>query len=153
MSQRLRFPLHIPFVETLGFELWAFGGGESELRLTVDPAHTNSWAVAHGGLVMTLMDVAMAHAARSPQHHEAEPGPGIATVEMKTSFLRPAEGELRCFGRLVHRTASLAFCEARVDNAAGEVCATASGTFKFIRKLPSGRSLRDLQTSPQENPT
>ena len=33
---------------------------------------------------------------------------------MKTSFVRPAEGELRAVGKLLHRTSTLAFCEASV---------------------------------------
>ncbi len=37
----------------------------------------------------------------------AWPGPGVATIEMKTSFVRPAEGELRALGKLLHRTATL----------------------------------------------
>jgi uncharacterized protein (TIGR00369 family) len=102
----------------------------------------NSWDVAHGGVVMTMLDVVMAMAARS-QHLD---GPGCATIEMKTSFMRPGEGELRALGTLLHRTASMAFCEASVLNAEGELCAHATGTFKYLRALPSkGRALKTLQ--------
>ncbi|MFN5165071.1 MAG: PaaI family thioesterase, partial [Pseudomonadota bacterium] len=62
MTGRLEFPIRIPFVERLGLELWRFGGGEAELRVDLAEAHLNSWAVAHGGVLMTLLDVAMAHA-------------------------------------------------------------------------------------------
>ena len=61
----LPFPLRIPFVEQLGFELWGFGGGQAEVRMDIAETHLNSWEVAHGGVLMTLLDVAMAHAARS----------------------------------------------------------------------------------------
>ncbi len=128
----LRFPISIPFAEHLGFELHSFAEGEAELRVEVDPAYTNSWQVAHGGVVMTLLDVAMAHAALS---HDTPRG--MATVEMKTSFLRPATGRLRAVGRRVHRTASLAFCEAQLFDGHGRLCATASGTFKTPRTLRS----------------
>ena len=107
----MAFPVRIPFVEQLGLELHACAGGEAELRVNLADWHLNSWAVAHGGVLMTLLDVAMAHAARS---HDLLQGPGVATIEMKTSFLRPAEGELRALGRLLHRTATMAFCEGRV---------------------------------------
>ena len=114
------FPRRIPFVEHLGFELWGFGGGEAELRLDLAEVHLNYWDVAHGGVLMTMLDVAMAHAARSDTSADADgQGPGVATIEMKTSFLRPSEGRLRATGKLLHRTATLAFCEGSVLDEAG----------------------------------
>ena len=95
----LTFPIHIPFVEQLGFELLSMGGGEAELAVDLTEAHLNSWSVAHGGVVMTLLDVAMAHAARSLGKPEDNFGPGVVTIEMKTSFMRPGEGRLRCVGK------------------------------------------------------
>lgn len=154
MSQPLAFALRIPFVETLGLELWRFDGGQAELRLALSEPLTNSFAVAHGGVLMTLLDVAMAHAARSV--HARVPGSdhGVVTIEMKTSFVRPAEGRLRGEGRLLHRTATLAFCEGSVHDAAGQLCAHATGTFKYLRALPAGaRRARPLQrVPPQEDP-
>lgn len=142
MSRPIAFPLRIPFVEQLGLELHACAGGASELRVDLKEAHLNSWEVAHGGVLMTMLDVAMATAARS-LHLD---GPGVATVEMKTSFMRPAEGELRALGKLLHRTSTLAFCEASVFDGEGHLCAHATGTFKYVRALPAkGRQLKPLQ--------
>jgi uncharacterized protein (TIGR00369 family) len=143
---RRDFPIRIPFVEQLGLELWGFGDGKAEVRVDLAEGHLNSWEVAHGGVLMTLLDVAMAHAARA--HHSADPatGPGVATVEMKTSFMRPAEGELRALGQILHRTTTLAFCEGRVLDGHGELCAHATATFKYLRALPTrGRQLKQLQ--------
>jgi uncharacterized protein (TIGR00369 family) len=143
------FPLHIPFVEHLGLELWGFGDGKAELRVDLAACHLNSWEVAHGGVLMTLLDVAMAHAARAHHSHDPASAPGVATVEMKTSFMRPAEGELRALGHLMHRTSTMAFCEGRVVDGHGELCAHATGTFKYLRALPSrGRTLKNLQEKP-----
>ena len=143
---KLQFPLHIPFVEQLGLELWGFGDGRAEVRVDLTEAHLNSWEVAHGGVLMTLLDVAMAHAARAHHSHDPGTGPGVATVEMKTSFMRPAEGELRALGQIIHRTTTLAFCEGRVLDGHGELCAHATATFKYLRALPTrGRQLKNLQ--------
>jgi uncharacterized protein (TIGR00369 family) len=152
MSQRLHFPVRIPFVEMLGLELHGFGGGKAELRVDLDEAHLNSWEVAHGGVLMTMLDVAMAHAARSLRSHEPGNGPGVATIEMKTTFMRPGEGALRALGSTLHHTATLAFCEGSVYNESGEICAHATATFKYLRKLPTtGRHAQDLQrTEPDE---
>ena len=143
---QLKFPLHIPFVEQLGLELWRFGDGEAELRVDLEDAHLNSWDVAHGGVLMTMLDVAMAHAARSVHASAEGGGPGIATIEMKTSFMRPAEGRLRAVGRLLEKTTRLAFTEGSVFDASGRLCAHATGTFKYLRALPAaGRHAKSLQ--------
>ncbi len=140
------FPVHIPFVEQLGFELLSMEAGEAEISLDLAQAHLNSWSVAHGGVLMTLLDVAMAHAARSDGGPE---GPGVVTVEMKTSFMRPGEGKLLAKGKLLHRSTTMAFCEGSVFDAQGQLCAHATGTFKYLRALPSrGRELKPLQRKP-----
>jgi uncharacterized protein (TIGR00369 family) len=64
----------------------------------------------------------------------------VVTIEMKTSFMRPSHGALTCCGRLLHRTATLAFTEASVLDEQGKVCAHATGTFKYIRRLPTSAS-------------
>ena len=151
MAEKLPFPVHIPFVERLGFELVAVGNGDAELSVDLTEAHLNSWSVAHGGVVMTLLDVAMAHAARSVNRKTAEDGatdfgPGVVTVEMKTSFMRPGEGRLRASGKLLHRSTTMAFCEGSVFDDAGKLCAHATGTFKYLKSLPGrGREIKPLR--------
>lgn len=138
------FPLRIPLVALLGFELLGLGGGEAEVAVTVDERLHNSFGVAHGGLTMTLLDVAMAHAARSvnlkagPPGQPPDLGPGAVTIEMKTSFLAPGLGRLVARGRLLHRSATLAFCEGHVHDAGGVLCAHGTGTFKYMSALPTG---------------
>ena len=137
----LEFALDIPFVETLGMQLWRFDGGFAEVSLEVRPEMRNSWAVAHGGVVMTLLDVVMAHAARSVRDDTDHGAPGIVTVEMKTSFLRPATGRLMATGHLLHGTRNMAFCEGSVHDASGALCAHATGTFKITRTLKRGAEI------------
>jgi uncharacterized protein (TIGR00369 family) len=134
----LQFLIHIPFVELLGFELLRFERGEAEIAVALREDLTNSWGVAHGGVTMTLLDVVMAHAARSPGEDGIAESSGVVTVEMKTSFLRPGLGRLVGTGRRLHRTASMAFCEGSLVDAAGELVAHATGTFKYLKGLPAG---------------
>ena len=144
----LKFPVHIPFVQQLGFELVRIDEGEAELRVDIRELHLNSWEVAHGGVLMTLLDVAMAHAARSIHRDQPGFGPGVVTVEMKTSFMRPGEGTLRAVGRLLHRSTTMAFCDGSVHGEDGKLCAHSTGTFKYLKALPGkGRSLKALQRS------
>lgn len=144
--KQLPFPRRIPFVEELGLELWAFGDGQAELQLALSEQHMNSYLVGHGGVLMTLLDVAMAHAARSANLSTGAGGgvvggggPGVVTIEMKTTFMRAAEGRLRATGTLLHKTATLAFTEGSVFNIAGQLCAHATGTFKYIKAVPGAQ--------------
>jgi uncharacterized protein (TIGR00369 family) len=143
----MNFGTEIPFVTHLGFVLELFEGGESALGYTPLPEHLNSFAVTHGGVCMTLLDVAMAVAARSVQKEM-----GAVTIEMKTSFMRPAPGDgsrLTARGRLMHRTATMAFTEATLFDAKGQACAHATGTFKYVRRLATGaRSVNGLNAPP-----
>jgi len=139
--QPLAFALDIPFVEALGMQLWRFDSGHAEVSLDLQPTMMNSWQVAHGGVVMTLLDVVMAHAARSVRDAGEHGTPGIVTLEMKTSFMRPATGRLVAWGHLLHGTKGTAFCEGSVRDATGALCAHATGTFKFLRKLKRGDEL------------
>ncbi len=140
------FGVEIPFVTLLGFTLHRMEGGESELHYEAKPEHLNSFAVTHGGASMTLLDVTMATAARS-----VSPEMGVVTIEMKTSFMQPAvpsaDGPLVAKGELMHRTATLAFTQATVLDAAGKPCAHATGTFKYVKRLATGaRNVHALNT-------
>jgi len=130
------FGVHIPFVDHLGFTLERFENGNSELHFKPRAEHLNSFDITHGGAVMTLLDVVMATAARS-----VEPDMGVVTIEMKTSFMRPArisEGEhLVAKGLLLLRTKTMIFTEGKVYDAAGQLCANATGTFKYVKRTPS----------------
>ena len=128
----MKFGVEIPFVNHLGFDLVVFDGGESEIHYTPLPVHLNSFEVTHGGAVMTLLDVTMATAARSVQQDL-----GVVTIEMKTSFMRPAKGPLVGRGRLLHRTKSMAFVQADVLDASGALCANSTGTFKYVARPPA----------------
>jgi uncharacterized protein (TIGR00369 family) len=145
----MKFALHIPFVDHLGFELVRFDGGEAEIHCVVRDEMKNSWAVAHGGVVMTLLDVCMAHAARSSEPKDQVAAPGLVTLEMKTQFMRPGEHHLIARAKLLHRTATLAFTEGSVfnrlpDGRESGIVAHASGTFKFLKALAT--SSRELKT-------
>ena len=136
------FGAYIPFVDHLGFEMVFFEDGQSELRFAPEPEHKNSFNVVHGGAVMTLLDVAMATAARSVERTS-----GAVTIEMKTSFMRAAVGPLTAKGRLIHRTRSMAFTEAMVYDAKEVLCAHSTGTFKLVpRGTAADKTSTDIPT-------
>lgn len=127
--QRVNVP-KVPFGEFLGIHIHMAADGQSEVHYMPCEEHLNTFHVVHGGVCMTLLDVALASAART-----LEQGMGVVTIELKTSFMQPALGKLVCKGNVLHRTSTLAFTEGTLYNEAGKPCAHATGTFKYVRKL------------------
>ena len=125
--------LNVHFLKLLGVRLITAEMGKGEILLALKPEHTNTWDVAHGGVLLTLMDVAMAVAARSSDPSNRS----VVTVEMKNNFMQAANGILRVKADTVRRTATMAFCEAKLYNDQGEICCMSTGTFQFIKRLAS----------------
>jgi uncharacterized protein (TIGR00369 family) len=125
------FPSEIPYIEQLGIVLTELGDGVAVATLDLERRHMNSFEVAHGGALMSLLDVSMAMAVRGMARAGGSDTRSIATIEMKTSFMRPAVGLLRARALVVHRTRSMAFCEAEIRSAQDEIIARASGTFSY----------------------
>ncbi|MFN9186711.1 MAG: PaaI family thioesterase, partial [Betaproteobacteria bacterium] len=101
----------------------------------------NSWGVGHGGVVMALLDVAMARAGRSLIERDGRLGVGSVTVEMKTSFFRPARGTVVAHGRVLHRSTTMTYCEAELVDAGGVLVAKALGTIKFLTRPDAAQRL------------
>jgi uncharacterized protein (TIGR00369 family) len=136
-QRELRFPVgdatsflpNVPFIKELGVEFLSSGDGLASVALNLEPWHLNSWSVAHGGVLMAMLDVAMAVAGRTVF---AEAGGGM-TVEMKTTFLQPARerSRLTATGHAYHRSNTMAFCEGEVRDQDARLIAKSTGIFKY----------------------
>jgi acyl-CoA thioesterase len=138
-SQPQRFPVEIPFLHELGAEFLGMGGGEAEVALDLETRHTNSWHVAHGGVIMTLLDVVMSMAGRSLDPDAR----GGVTVEMKTTFMQPAGhagGRIIAKGKALHRSTTMCFCEGELWSG-DKLVAKAMGTFKYLKRLDAARKM------------
>ena len=124
------FGSDIPFVGYCGIEPIESGDGRSRLEVTIERHHGNQMGVAHGGLLMTLLDVCMGSAARSAI------GSNVITVDMQTAFLAPASGRLVGQGKVVRAGKSLVFVEADITNAEGELVCRGTSVFKTAKASP-----------------
>jgi acyl-CoA thioesterase len=131
VTQSTAFRLNVPFIQELGVEFISAADGRSVVALSLEPWHLNSWSVAHGGVLMSLLDVAMAVAGRSLN---PAAGGGV-TVEMKTSFLQPAKAGSRLIvsGHVFHRSTTMAFCEGEARDTDDRLIAKSMGTFKYLK--------------------
>jgi uncharacterized protein (TIGR00369 family) len=121
------FGADIPFAAHCGIEPIGFEDGRTRLRVRAAPEHTNNLGIVHGGLIYTLLDIAMGTAARCTA------GLPVMTLDMQASFLSPGRGEMTAEGRVLRAGRSIVFCEADVRTAEGELVAKASGIFKPLR--------------------
>ena len=136
------FPIDIPFLKLIDMRCLKAADGEGIVELALEERHMNSWEMAHGGVTMTMLDVAMAMAGRSADVH----GRGVVTIEMKTAFMQPGRGTLKASARCVHQSTTMAFCEGEVRDDTGKLVARGSGTFKFVKRTPPPRT-PELDTS------
>jgi uncharacterized protein (TIGR00369 family) len=118
---------HVPFTVQVGVKVERAESGEATVSLDLRPELLNNHGGGHGGVVMTLLDCAMAHAALSRVDYARE----VVTVDMHVAFMRPSAGRLVATGRATGGGKSVCFCEASIVDADGELAAQAMGTFRY----------------------
>jgi uncharacterized protein (TIGR00369 family) len=116
----------VKFAAHLGIEQVALEPGVARMACALKPHMTNSWGIAHGGVIMTLLDVTLCMAARTLHPHSA----GIMTIELSTAFIDGGKGTLQSEARVLRNGRSLIFVEGEVRNEDGTLVAKAQGTVR-----------------------
>jgi uncharacterized protein (TIGR00369 family) len=99
------------FISDIGVELDAIAEGHCTTTLDVKPRHLQHSGQVHAGVLTTMAD----HTAGAAAQTLAADGSFVATVELKISLLRPAQGErLVCRGRVLKPGKQLTFVEAEL---------------------------------------
>jgi len=112
------FQKRIPFIELIRVSTDALGHGSATLSLPVEPQLTNSLGSVHGGVIMSLLDVALCTAART-LHPDST---GVITIDLSTSFVGGGSG-----ARL--------FAEARIASACGAAARTAPSIASWYSRV------------------
>ncbi len=131
MSDRLAFTRDyqrkIPFVSHLKILTETLGEGTARLSLPIELHLTNSLGTAHGGVIVSLLDVALCTAART-LHPESM---GVVTIDLSTSFIGGASGaKLIAEARVLRDGRSMSFVEAEAKNEDGSLVAKAIATVR-----------------------
>ena len=117
----------IPFLAHLGLQTEELGEGSARLSLVLEPHMSNSFGTAHGGVIMTLLDVALCTAART-LHPDST---GVMTIDLSTSFIGAGSGpRLLAEARVLRNGRSIIFAEGEARNEDGSLVAKAIGTVR-----------------------
>ena len=120
-----------PIAATLDFELVEVEQGRAVFEGVPAEFHYNPIGVVHAGYTVTLLDSAMGCAFVST----ADAGTLWTTLELKSSFTRALTadtGRVRVTGTVLHRGRRVSTTEARVEDAAGRLCAHATSTILVL---------------------
>jgi uncharacterized protein (TIGR00369 family) len=121
----------IPFITHLKIQTDQLGEGSARLSLPVEPHLTNSLGTAHGGVIMSLLDVAVCTAART-LHPDSI---GVITIDLSTSFIGGASGaRLYAEARVLKDGRTMSFVEAEAKNEDGSLVAKAIATVRVRLK-------------------
>ena len=127
----------IPFLQHLKIQTDALGEGSARLSLPIEREFTNSLGTAHGGVIMSLLDVAVCTAART-LHPDSV---GVITIDMSVSFIGGASGErLLAEARVLKDGRSMSFTEAEARNGDGSLVAKAIATVRVRFKDKGDKS-------------
>jgi uncharacterized protein (TIGR00369 family) len=125
-----------PFAELVGVSVAEVEEGRIVLRMTPAEYHYNLTGTVHGGILATLLDSVMGSAV----HTTLPLGRAYTSLEIKVNYVRAVtgdSGELTAEGNVVHSGRRSAVAEAKVLDAKGRLCATASTTC-LVFDLPMG---------------
>ena len=121
----------IPFLQHLKISTDALGEGTARLSLPIEPHLTNSLGTAHGGVIVSLLDVAVCTAART-LHPDSI---GVITIDLSVSFIGGAAGKrLYADARVLKDGRSMSFVEGEAKNEDNSLVAKAIATVRVRLK-------------------
>jgi uncharacterized protein (TIGR00369 family) len=125
----------IPFLQHLKIQTDELGQGTARLSLPIERELTNSLGTAHGGVIMSLLDVAVCTAART-LHPDSV---GVITIDLSVSFIGGGSGKrLHADARVLKDGRSMSFVEGEAKNEDGSLVAKAIATVRVRHKDKGG---------------
>jgi uncharacterized protein (TIGR00369 family) len=117
---------HVPFAKLLGIEIESSEPGHAVLSMKLRHEHMRNNNIAHGGVIATLIDSAMAIAIMALLAENER----TVTVDLTIHYLRPVtEGAARASARVVRAGKRVITVSAELFDAEGKLAATAISTY------------------------
>jgi uncharacterized protein (TIGR00369 family) len=131
-DQRRQAFAAVAFTRLLGVRRDFSEGGRARLVVDARPELENVIHAMHGGVVATLLDVAMASAAVSKIDFEMT----AVTLTLNTTFVQPGRGRLTAHGEVMAVDDAVALCQASVVDEEGRLVARGVGSFRYLPHRP-----------------
>ena len=123
-----------PYENHAGPFFWKDESGIQKFALLAETRHCNRHEIVHGGLMMTMIDLAMVVAAKETWEEQ------LVTVSLNSEFIDAGRaGEIvEAEGELVRRTGSMAFVRGRVHVGERTLLASSAVLKRLRVKTSSG---------------
>jgi uncharacterized protein (TIGR00369 family) len=121
----------VPIGEHLGFRLGSVERGRVTIVGRPDARSFNLLSTVHGGWTAAVLDTAMALSCLSTLGADQS----FTTLDIRINYLRPItaeSGELRAEGGVIQGGRKVAYCEARLFDAAGKLLAHGTGSCLIV---------------------
>ena len=126
-----------PFWHLLGAEIVGLGSASCRLHVALDPMKHGAWP--HGGLLSSLVDMAVAIALFTTYGSEDDDVTAHATADLNVTFVDAVEGsDLFAEGRIARKARTVAFGTAEIRDGSGRLIALGRATFLIRREGPGG---------------
>lgn len=120
-----------PIWSHLNMKLHFANDGKSKIELPVTTELKQAYGVVHGGIISTVLDMAMSSALSTTLADEEF----STTIDLNVSFLRPMFGEsLIGEGKVVKRGKRVIVVNGETKDENGNVIATSTGHFMILQR-------------------
>ena len=119
------------FESTLGVEFKKYSDGYCEVELKVKPEHLNIGGSVHGGVIESILDIALSGAVTGTLLDTPQ---SCVTLQMNVNFLKAGSPDdvLTGFAEIIKRGRTISYVEGGIKNQNGKLIAKASGDW-FIK--------------------
>lgn len=138
------------FNEWFGAELLRMGDGEIEVALEVRAKHLNPGGIIHGGVIASLLDIAIGLALRTGLPVEF----AHVTTQLNISYLKPCrQGRVVATGTAIHQGRRTGYGEASLTDDRGRLLARATGAFLIFPMSEVGLLGAHSDAPPPDGPS
>jgi uncharacterized protein (TIGR00369 family) len=138
-----------PFTEWFGAELVEAKEGSVSVGLDLEPHHLNPGGIIHGGVIASLLDIAIGLSLRTQLPIEF----AHVTTQLNISYLKPCrEGRVVATGQAIHQGRRTGYGEAELRDSRDRLLSRATGSFLIFPMSDVGKLGAHSDAPPDQAP-
>ncbi len=122
------------FEHSLGVKFNEYDAGICEIELEIKEGHLNIGGTTHGGIISSLLDIALSGAVTSTILDKS--ATQVVTMQMSVNFLRAGllGDRLKARGEIIKKGSTIVYVEGSIHNQKNDLIAKANGDWFIKRK-------------------